>query len=412
LVEIARQMRVSCKKYCSLLVALLLVTAAYTQTYHFIYIQSADKQPFYVQYNQKTYSSTATGYLILPRLTNGPLRFVVGFPLDKYPEQTFATEIADRDYGYTLQQANNQWTLADLQGGKVLASAGGNKTAAATGGQPPAAPKNNSAFQDLFGAKAATAASAPAATTASAATPPAAASQTTAPTMPATATDTTDEAAPPAVAAAQGLVKASEKATDNGVDMVFVEVSETRSDTIRISIPARTAYEAPAAPAKAAADTMVKATATTTDRKPKVSMPEERATTTATPKGQVSNPFFGGKDTVAAQQPGTTSGAALAYNSNCSAQAEEKDYNKLLKKLANEGENEARLELAKKAFKAKCYTTEQIKGLSSIFTSDQSRYAFYDMAYPFVYDVTNYQLLENQFTDTYYRNRFRAMLRL
>jgi hypothetical protein len=92
--------------------------------------------------------------------------------------------------------------------------------------------------------------------------------------------------------------------------------------------------------------------------------------------------------------------------------AEDKDLDKLKKRMVGAGEDDKMIEVARKAFKSKCYTTNQIKTLGMLFYTDASRYSFYDAAYPFVYDVSSYASLENMLLDDYYKKRFRAMLRL
>lgn len=83
---------------------------------HFIYFQSETKEPFYVMLNGSNYSSSTNGYLILPKLKSGEVNFKVGFARDKYPEQNFATTIANNDLGYSLRlNANKQWELFNLQ---------------------------------------------------------------------------------------------------------------------------------------------------------------------------------------------------------------------------------------------------------------------------------------------------------
>ena len=66
---------------------------------------------------------------------------------------------------------------------------------------------------------------------------------------------------------------------------------------------------------------------------------------------------------------------------------------------------------AKKYFKLKCYTSLQIKNLSTLFLIDGSRYHFLDAAYPYVSDDENFGMLQSELKDEYYLNRFRAMLR-
>jgi hypothetical protein len=105
--------------------------------------------------------------------------------------------------------------------------------------------------------------------------------------------------------------------------------------------------------------------------------------------------------------------AIASYNSNCSGgMAIEKDLDKLKKRMVGESSDDKMVAVAKKAFKSKCYTTEQIKELGRLFYTDESRYSFYDASYPFVYDVSNFASLESMLLDDYYKKRFRAMLRL
>ncbi|MEO7766014.1 MAG: hypothetical protein ABIS01_01265, partial [Ferruginibacter sp.] len=41
------------------------------QQNHFIYVQTENRQPFYVKVNSKLYSSSATGYLVVAKLKEG-----------------------------------------------------------------------------------------------------------------------------------------------------------------------------------------------------------------------------------------------------------------------------------------------------------------------------------------------------
>jgi hypothetical protein len=73
--------------------------------------------------------------------------------------------------------------------------------------------------------------------------------------------------------------------------------------------------------------------------------------------------------------------------------------------------DENMVEIAKKVLKQKCFSTGQIKNLAVLFLNDKDRYSFFDLAYPFVWDSYNYSTLENQLTDPYFNNRFKAMIR-
>ena len=69
------------------------------------------------------------------------------------------------------------------------------------------------------------------------------------------------------------------------------------------------------------------------------------------------------------------------------------------------------IEAARKFFKLKCYSTEQIKNLSYLFLTEEGKYLFFDMAYAFTSDSNLYETLQSQFQDPYYLNRFKAMIR-
>ena len=79
--------------------------------------------------------------------------------------------------------------------------------------------------------------------------------------------------------------------------------------------------------------------------------------------------------------------------------------------MVGEDSDDEMISIAKKAFKAKCYMVEQIRNLSVLFLKDESKYAFFDMAYPYVSDSHHYKDLQGQLTDPYYINRFKVMIR-
>lgn len=97
-------------------------------------------------------------------------------------------------------------------------------------------------------------------------------------------------------------------------------------------------------------------------------------------------------------------------NSDCKYFATTEDFLKLRKKMAAEGDMDNMLKVAKKYFKLKCYSTEQIKDLSYLFLTDEGKYKFFDEAYAFTSDSDQYPTLQLQFIDKYYLNRFKAMI--
>jgi hypothetical protein len=54
------------------------VSPANAQQNHFIYIQAENNQAFYVKLDKKVLSSSVSGYLIIPKLTDGTCSFFSG----------------------------------------------------------------------------------------------------------------------------------------------------------------------------------------------------------------------------------------------------------------------------------------------------------------------------------------------
>lgn len=84
------------------------------QTGHYLFIQTENNQPFYLRLMGANLSSNATGYLLIPKLTNGEYELNIGFAQsDK--EQKFMVKVEGKDLGFSLkQELDNTWTLFNL----------------------------------------------------------------------------------------------------------------------------------------------------------------------------------------------------------------------------------------------------------------------------------------------------------
>ncbi|HRG82236.1 MAG TPA: hypothetical protein PLO99_06935 [Chitinophagaceae bacterium] len=92
------------------------VLTASSQKVYFMYIQTDPAQPFYLRMNEKTYSSAASGYLIMPKLKDSTYSFSIGFPGAKGGEYAFAVTIDKKDQGFLLKNfAEKGWGLFNLQ---------------------------------------------------------------------------------------------------------------------------------------------------------------------------------------------------------------------------------------------------------------------------------------------------------
>ena len=87
------------------------------QITRFAYIQTDNKQPFYVKWNNKVLSSSSTGYLILSKIKEQQINVVVGFPKNLYPEQSFTISFnGTKDAGFLLKDFDSKgWGLYNLQ---------------------------------------------------------------------------------------------------------------------------------------------------------------------------------------------------------------------------------------------------------------------------------------------------------
>jgi hypothetical protein len=68
-------------------------TIVRAQQDYFIFISSENTQPFYIRLNEHTYSSSAIGHLVIPRLRDTTYTLEVGFPKKQYPERTFVVSL-------------------------------------------------------------------------------------------------------------------------------------------------------------------------------------------------------------------------------------------------------------------------------------------------------------------------------
>ena len=103
-------------KYLSVVFFLLVSVSGFTQQNHFIYIQADNKQPFYIKLDKKLLSSSASGYLIIPKLQDSTYKLSIGFPKNEWPEQKVTCNINQADAGYLLKNFGEKgWGLFNLQ---------------------------------------------------------------------------------------------------------------------------------------------------------------------------------------------------------------------------------------------------------------------------------------------------------
>ena len=95
---------------------LLSVSVTFAQKVYFIYFETESQQPFFARISDKTYTSSAAGFLILSNLKDSSYTIRIGFPQNKWPEQQFSIPIRSKDRGFLLKNFGEKgWGLFDLQ---------------------------------------------------------------------------------------------------------------------------------------------------------------------------------------------------------------------------------------------------------------------------------------------------------
>ena len=90
--------------------------AAPAQLPYFMYIQSENNQPFFVQVGQKKYNSSSIGHCIVPGLLNGQYKVAVSLDESTSP-QDYTVNIKDSDQGFLIKAMNGgtEYALLNLK---------------------------------------------------------------------------------------------------------------------------------------------------------------------------------------------------------------------------------------------------------------------------------------------------------
>lgn len=94
----------------------------------------------------------------------------------------------------------------------------------------------------------------------------------------------------------------------------------------------------------------------------------------------------------------------------CTSVASDNDFLKLRKKMAAQRTEDGMIQESKRVFKAKCFTTEQVKNLGNLFLTEAGKFQFYETAYPFNSDRDKFASLQVEFKDAYFLHRFKKMV--
>jgi hypothetical protein len=440
------------------------------QITHFVYLQTENGLPFYVRLNNKIISSSAAGYVILPNIADGTYQVEIGFPKKEFPEENFTFTVDKNNEGFLIKnfedkglQLFNMQTLALIPANQTVADT--TKVVASVPIKKDTDPftkmlanvvKDSSILENHGMVVAKPSAD----TTVAVNTDSTVALNNTIPSSPA-AVDTN------AAAHANPISKLLSKQDKEGLQMMYADSNNDKTDTVRVFIPAekeKSVVENNAVaknenqPVLSFTDTskytitptvIPPATDTSASgfvaRKDSIYVNNDSKTapvqvfsigpvkessekktnravsSTEKKSGEITDikitEVSGEKQKNANKAPESEivvlpkAVTASKVNSDCKAFASNEDFLKLRKKMAAENKMETMLKTARKYFRSKCFSTEQIKDLSYLFLTNEGKYRFFDAAYPFTSDSDQYDILESQLTDEYYITRFKAMIR-
>ena len=388
----------------SILVLLMLSVKIFSiaQQNHFVYLQTDNKQSFYVKIDDKLFSSSSTGYVVIPKMQTGNYNFTIGFPKNEWPQQTLPLKIDNNDLGFLLKNFEDKgWGLFNIQTLKVTMASSTSANTLTTGAQ-----NKTDGFSNVL---------------ADVVNTPALKEEKVekivADSLPSAKTQI-------AVIPAKEFnsVKIITTTLDNsGRSAKYIDSTENTIDTVQVFIP----YEKIAVenPVKEDKPEGKKEEIKSETKFLNIELPNPNSTSD-TNKGKLTQdisevvPIMQEKEARAVtinneplKPANEYSLKPLSINSDCKSLANENDFLKLRKKIAAENKDDDMISVARKAFKSNCFSTEQIKNLSVLFLKEDGRYRFFDAAYPFVYDSQNFSSLQSQLTDEYLINRFKAMIR-
>lgn len=379
---------------------------------HFIYLQTENYTPFYIKTGNQILSSSAAGYLILSKLRDGDYKMIIGSPKNEWSEQQVSYKVENKDAGYLIKNfGDNKLGLFNLQSYHVTMAE--NVVAVKT---KEVTQNNDDAFSNML------------ANVVNDSTikqkdvvvvPPVAVKEKEK-VVQEQPKEKPEVAEPPktpeektgvvgSVIVESSIKRKLRKKGKDGTELIYTDEYDNNKDTIRIFIPAEKAEEVAKDEIKIndtskqdnKTDSLVQKNKDLVMQADTVKTPKK----TVTEQKPVSQPVF-----IEDQKSEKRPASGLTINSDCKTNASDDDFFKLRKKMAAEKNDEAMVKVAKKVFKTRCFSTDQVKNLSSLFLKDEGRYNFFDAAYPFVSDSAVFPSLENQLTDPYYITRFKAMI--
>lgn len=373
---------------------------------YLVLIDAENNQPFYARLGEKTFSSSPVGHLSIPHLKDSVYSILIGFPQNRFPEQLFSIKVNKKDKGFRLRNLGDKgWALFNWQTQELKMPL----TDTGTGGSLlEMGVKKEDAFSRLM-ADVVNDSLVMYNTFATELEHPDTTKKVAEP-FPPGMDSTTKAISPPkksevvktggeVVVVKKGspvpseapvnkasIVKLKSIRLNEGWRLTYIDIDKNgRADTIQLIIP----YEIPTAPA-------VSSEIPRTDSTNKLARDTPKITTPPVVKIQ----------TVSA--PPVAKVQTVAVNPGCKEMASDYDIDVMRVSIMTEETQEKKIAAGKRSLKSKCITVKQVRALSELFVSDNTRYDFFEAIYPSVQDRSNFPQLADLLIDRAYNSKFRA----
>lgn len=357
---------------------------------HFVYLQTENRQPFYVKINNDILSSTASGYLIVPKLGDSTYQFIIGFPANEWSEQN-VTLAVKKDAGFLLKNFQEKgWGLFNLQTFEVVMN--GNKADA----EPEKVITSSDQFSTML-SEVVNDSSILKTTVSKEIKQPQSQAKNDSSVIVAPAPIVDDTTATKSLS----IEKLISKTDDAGLQITYFDQAE--KDTINTAFDLLIENDP-----KIYSSTLTSVGIKEQDSATIIS--DTSGSNIISPTNQLGEKSTGIKKDSSNQVEFLDAKKTSIVNSNCRQIAVQADVQKLQRKMLTESSDDEKIKVAKKIFKAKCFATEYVRHLSRLFLTSAGKYNFFDMAYPYTSDSGLYYTLESELLDAYYIKRFQALI--
>jgi Domain of unknown function (DUF4476) len=386
-----------------LLVCLLWIgLSAAAQRPSFVYIQTEPAQPFVVSMGEQVFKSSHSGYLILSKLTDTVYAITVNFPTTQWPSQYFTLRVNHADKGYLLKDFGDKgWGLMDWQ-----------KLTTQFSQQPVS--KNQPAGElksddDDFASLLAKASGDPS-LIASKPVKPQESISIELPVLEAAKKEIsiTKELPKPKDTTVAELLVVVQSASAK--DSLVKENTSTVSDSKPVQTIEQTSQryiEQKQDSSKTVVYSQAVATSVVTRR-------AESSTTEGFGLVFVDTYANGNSDTIRLIIPNNTETKAIsvtvALPVHCKELATDEHANEFKKQLTLAVIEQKMIAVAKQQLATRCYSTKQVRALSSLFITDQGKYDFLLEAWSSIADKENMISLSNVFVSKETADRFNELL--